>query len=207
MTQYRSVDIFPLEPEWSTPLERSSLMDRYLFQHIGVGFRESIWTEAEYRFKLGMLLLSKADIWSLISFFDLQLGMASGFWIPTFRRDIFLTAGFGSGDLNLTIQDVGYPTTWLLNSITGRHLRIKRADGSSIYRAVQDAPDGTTLTLETAPGFACTTGEARALLVSFLLYVRFDVDELEMEHIANSKARAKLSFATDSAGSFTVGGS
>ena len=136
------------------------------------------------------------DVRCLKNFFDGVSGRFLGFWMPTWQRDIVVTAAIGANDTALTIEDFGYDTSWFLNDVTGRHIFVMFPDGSIRLRKVTAAPSGTSITIDQKFGISASAADLSSLLVSFLLYVRFDRDNYVETHIVPGKANVTFDFIT-----------
>jgi hypothetical protein len=193
---YLGNDVFGEEPNWIDPVP-IELQHPYEFsRNIGVGVSYSQFAETQARLNGGWLFDSKADIWEFTEFFDGKVGMLEGFWLPTWQSDLVVTAAIDAENAQLTVEDFGYADSWLQNDVYGRHIAIIFPDGTQIYRKIQGATSSTVVTLGAKVGKACALEDLPGLLVSFLLFVRFDQDKLERAYETPSVAQCALRFKT-----------
>ncbi len=195
MTLYKGFDLFLIRPNWLGDPEHGYSRAYELLSYLGLEYSESQVIETATRLKALYTEFDRSALQTLLNFFDGKKGRWYPFWMPSFSEDLVVTAAFGSDATTLTIEDVDYPNYWLPNDATGRHLYIEWPDGSYVCKAVTDAA-GSTLTLEEAIGKAATTADLPGLRVSFLYFVRFDLDEVEIEYITPEIADIQLSFKT-----------
>lgn len=128
---------------------------------------------------------------SLAKFRDLvyrHRGRAGSFWLPTFKADLKLKASAGSGATQIVVENVGL--NYINAPTSGRdHLAIMLKDGTVICRRITDVDPGTTpatekVDLDAPVGLALSAGQVRK--ISFLDRARFDQDQFEIVHHAES---------------------
>lgn len=193
---FRDFDLFLTEPNWVRALEDSFRRDTRVFQSLGIGAAWSNFDETLLGLKAGYLLSGKAEIQDLMDFFDDKKGRWQPFWVPTWQADLVVTAAIDPADTIITVRDVKYSDFWQPNDVTGRFLFFKFPDGSHAVRTVLDAPTSATIRLTSPIGQAVPTDQLDRLLVSFLLFCRFDQDEIEIRFLTDSAAEAALAFRT-----------
>lgn len=165
--------------------------DRLSF--IGETYSMTDVQEAVLNLSTSHLSDSKAEIQKILDLFDSQKGRWGSFWVPTWREDVRITAPFGAGDSTLTVENVEFASYWL-NKDVGAYITILWPDGDRAVARVLAAPTTTSITLDAAIGKACSEGERRRLLCSFLLFCRFDHDEIKITYHTDSVAETTLSF-------------
>lgn len=167
-----------------------------LTQFLGLGYSYANFNAGDNSLSLKTSLTrsSRQSIWELFGFFDSKQGRFQGFWIPTWSRDIVATAAIDSSDTVLTIENIEYSTVYLPNEIIGRHVFIKFPDGTYACRKISDA-DSETITLDSAIGVDVPLDALPKLMISFLMFCRFDIDELEIDYVKENFGKADLSFA------------
>jgi len=187
-------NLFDLEPDWGRNPQSEIMSPAETMRFYGLMYRERHQTYNDVRFTYTYFLTTKAKIQKLIDFFDGVRGRYGNFWFPTWTRDIVVTRPISSADVQLTIQDIGYQDFVAEESQMGRFLFFLPQGSSTPYlrKVDMDNTDGTTLTLESAIGFDCSASRLSNLLVCFLLYGRFDVDELSLKYVTNEAAYATL---------------
>jgi len=102
-----------------------------------------------------------------------------GFWFPTWRSDIVVNAAFDAADITLSVEDFKWED-YFRQTGTGQYLFFAFPDGTTAVRKLISATS-STITLDQAIGKTVSTDELSQLLVSFLLYGRFDQDEVEVD--------------------------
>jgi len=75
-------------------------------------------------------------------------------------------------------------------------LNFKFPDNTEIQRKIISEPTSTELTLDSTLGIACTAAELPFLTISFLYFVRFDIDQLAIVYHTDSSASVKATFKT-----------
>ena len=98
---------------------------------------------------------------------------------------------FDVDDIELTIEPIDYSSYWV-DSETARHVAIRWPDDTLICREIVD--HGTdSITLDNPLGKACDN--PGILLSSFLIFGRFNIDEIEMKYSNfDFQAEADISF-------------
>ena len=125
-----------------------------------------------------------------------MMGRYGRFWIPSWKKDIIITAAFTELDTTLTIQEDQYTAIWFDSLSTGHFLFFEWPDGTWECKEVVYALSSTSIILESALGKACAADELSNLRVSFLYFVRFDQDEIEFEYQTEEDTDIYLSFRT-----------
>ena len=191
---YRSQVVMTPAPNWATPLDPEFCHRRGYRAVSGIGRAWSQQAETGLAWEAEFFLEDRTAIFWLKYYFDYLKGRWGAFWAPTWQADVKVTAAIQATDTTLWIEDMGYEGAWAGYEVTGRYLMIRFWDGTQIYRRVTNWPTPGSLTLDAAVGRAVAEGELGSLLVSFLLFARFDQDELLIEYLTESKAKAKLRF-------------
>lgn len=134
----------------------------------------------------------KAEIRALKEWFAARKGQLVPLWLSTGRQDLRLAQPAGAPDASLLIQPCGY-TRYAFPQHARRHLALRFADGTTVYRQVLTALDnGTSETL----ALSGTLGKALAsdAWVSYLVYCRLASDSLDLAYLTDSIAEATLHF-------------
>lgn len=166
-----------------------------IFQSLGIGYYRSQLGPGKNFMKLSASVLynTQADIWNLLKFFDSKRGRLLPFWIPTWSKDIIVTAAILAADTVINIEDIEYTVFYLPNEIIGRHVYIQFPSGTYVCRKIIDATS-STITLDSAIGTAVALGDLSKLLISFLMLCRFDIDTIESVHMTNNIIQTDLIF-------------
>ena len=193
---YQGYPVMTTAPNWAEPLKQSFITDVDVLRFLGIGRAWSQQAEVGIAWEAEFLLDGRAAINELRDAFDTRKGRWGAFWAPTWQGDVKVTAAIGASDTTLTIEDMKYGSYWggAGYEVTGRYLMIRFPDGSQAYRRVTAWPTSTSLTLDAAVGVDVAEDELRSFLVSFLLFARFDMDELVLEYLTLSVAKARLKF-------------
>lgn len=196
-TQYEGKDLFLFHPNWTDNIDQGFRHPYDLLQWIGKGYCVDNFNETILKFTAQFLIEGKENIRDFIQFFDDQMGRLGGFWLPSWQSDIVVTVSFLGDATELTIEDIDYEATYLPNDATGRHIFVKFPDDTEKYKAITNADaDTNTITIDSTIGKDCSVDHLPHLLVSFLYFVRFDQDEIELKYISDSIITSKISFAT-----------
>ena len=193
---FREIPVFDIEPNWINPIDQEFLHPCELLAFYGKEYSESNYTETDLRLRAQYLFDSKSEIQAYFAFFDEMMGRWGAFWVPSWQDDIVVTAAFEANATTFIIENIEYADYWLDNDVTGRYLFFLFPDGTQAYRKIMTAPSGTSITLGSEIGKACSAGELGALLVSFLYLVRFDQDEAEIKYDTEDVGTAEISFKT-----------
>jgi len=167
-----------------------------ILQSLGPAYSESTYVETLTPLEMSVRRTSRADLWTLQNFFDSKMGRLSPFWVPSWQADIVVTDQIASADTQLTIEDIEYAAYWLPNDVTGRYIILIWPDDTYVCRKILSAPTAMTLALDAAVGKDCASDTLPFLLVSFLHFSRFDLDELEMKYVTAAITAEQLSFSS-----------
>ena len=192
---YKGYPIFDIQPDWAEQGEFSLINPYDQLSYFGKSVALSEYDETELLLKLNFLERQKSDIQKVLDFFDSRMGRWGNFWTPSWQSDIRVTAAFGSGDNHLHIEDIEFLDYWL-DTGAGTYITVLFPDGTRINRQVIAAPSSTTLTLDDFIGKACSGSSLDGLLVSFLLFGRFNQDEIEVGYLTDAVGKLNLTFQT-----------
>ena len=190
--QYYGWDILLHEPV--APLEFQVEHPFSLTQFLGRGFSYSYFEDDNSHIFVSMQFKenSRSEIFSLYNFFDSKRGRFDYFWQPSWNRDIIVNAAIGAADVVLNVDDIEYPTYFLTNDYIGRHIYIRLPDKSYVCRKITGATSNT-IGIDSAIGTAVSSGDLDKLLISFLHWSRFAIDELTLDYSMDNKAVAQVS--------------
>jgi len=196
MPTFKDKEILLIRPNWVSGIRAEYKMPTTILSGIGLDDLDTVQLEATYKFSAEYLFSTRADLWSLVNFFDARLGRTESFWSPTWTRDVVITDGFLDTDATLVISDIDYQQTWRNFPITGRFLYIEWPDQSYVIVSIQEDAAGT-LTLAGPIGKACALADVGGLFACFLFLVRFEQDEIEIKYYTDTVASCEITFATD----------
>jgi hypothetical protein len=124
------------------------------------------------------LARTRKEMWSLRQFLHRIRGQQGSFWLPSWNHDFYLAANYTTGSNTMTIQSV----EWFKYRDHG-DLVIDLKDGTRLFVRVTDATEaegGDVLTLETPIAREILIADVRRMM--YLYHVRFDSDELTIDH-------------------------
>ena len=192
---YKNYYIFNLSPNFADGIKLSINHNATQTKFLGVGTIFSLLVESKISLSTSYLLDGKEEIYNFLSFFDLHKGRKTSFWLPSFLRDIKLTSSVFMGDTILNIGDIGLATYW--NSITtGVFINFRLPNGTNLQRKIISTPSETAIEIESSLGVSLTSVEAANTIVSFLYFVRFDIDEVELQYPTDLAVIMDLFFIT-----------
>lgn len=165
-----------------------------ILQMLGLGFEMSHYDETELGLKLSYILTNREDTWNLLKMFDSKRGRFSAFWIPSWNKDIIVTSAISAIDTVLEIEDLGYEEYYLSNNIINRHVWFRFPDKTYTCRKIIAAPADNFITLDAAIGKDVAAEDLSSMLNSFLIFSRFDVDEISFAYSVsgNNSIRTNL---------------
>jgi len=172
---YAGIDLFPavaMQKKHDFEFRSNAIFTSFN----GLGYAKDYFDETEMEMGFNFLLTNRASQMQLRNFFDRQLGRYGEFFIPTFDRDLRLTAGVGSSDTVLNIDSAdNYSNVYFGNDLTGRYIMVFAPSGNSYARKIT-ASSASTVTIA-ALGEAITADSR----ISLMHYVRFARDEFRMQ--------------------------
>jgi hypothetical protein len=139
------------------------------------------------------LMEGRAEIQTYRDFIAARKGALVPFWVPTWQHDLQMATDLVSGNVNLSVVNIGY-TKFMFPTPARRHLAFILADGTKYYRKVTAATEGTdteTMTLDSSIGVLVP---AASTMVSFLTLCRLAVDDPELAWHTRDVAEAVLDF-------------
>jgi hypothetical protein len=192
--QFFNYDLFLTRPNWISAPIHGYDHSYELVKNIGLEYSGSRDLETAFRLRASYTGLSRAEIADVSNFFDDKRGRLRPFWIPSWQADIRVVTPFKFDEITIEIEDCEYPTFWLPNKIIGRFLFFEWPDWGYKLQKVM-AADDTHITCGTM-NRDCSAAELPFLMVSFLYFVRFDIDELEINYIQPGVGDMELTFKT-----------
>ncbi len=190
---YLGQPIFNFEPDWGK-VTQTFIHPYHYLTFLGKTLSLSHYDETEFGLKMNILAIGKYNIQKCIDFFDAQMGKWGSFWLSSNQSDIKVTQPFISTDYELNIKDIQFPD-YFLNKNAGKHILILLPGINYSCAEVVNATN-TKLILGSSIGFNCNSNQLQRLIVSFLYYVRFDHDEIEIKYLTDDIAEIDLFFKT-----------
>lgn len=183
--------VFTFRPHYVDPVETSTDDGTREAQGFGVStpWRVQSYAQRIYRMKF---ILERSDIRALEEFFDARRGQMEGFWLPTWNADFRLANAVGSSDATFQVEASGFPDFFAIHPGNARVAFILK-DGTICPNTITGAVDQSPLE---AIQFASSSGVDCPVdtLVSHLVYVRFNSDELPFQYTTDSLAEADIEF-------------
>jgi hypothetical protein len=179
---HRGYDVFNKEPNWVSGMRFHIQRDVTTFKTLAIEYTKTYQTESDLTLEFDHLLFSRAELYDMVGFFNSKLGEWKQFWIPTWTKDVVVTAAIGASDTTLTIEDIDYEDKWSGNVTTGKWLYFLLTNGTEVIREVTGWPSDTELEIDSALGVAVSAEELPYMVCSFLIASRFNSDELEVAH-------------------------
>lgn len=201
-TKYMGYYVYHLPPYWHERPDFSLQQDIFDYAPIvGYAYDESPQDYATFSLGYDHLARSKAEIRELSDFFDTMCGRLGKFWFPSWDKDFELCNDIDAEDTFIDVSEFDYEDYFLDNIGTGRYIFIYCTATQFYARKVLSVSEialesGITamrLNLDQAIGVPLTQTQVK--MVSFLYMGRFDIDELEWEHVSPDVAIAPLKFA------------
>lgn len=188
---YNSYYIFNNEPNWIKTQEITLRKPFEVLSNIGIDNSYCYQSETDFSMALRYSLYTAESINKFENFFNNMAGRYGNFWTPTWSNDFVITSAIANTDTSLTIENINYQQNWLTNDLIGRIIFIKYGS-SEVARKITSAPSATSINLDSAIGIDVSEDGLRSIVSCFLLPVRFDIDELEIEYITDSKAEVEV---------------
>jgi len=193
---YLGHNIFTKKPNWIGSLDYEYRHNYQALEFLGARYANTNVVETNITISADFLNFDDDELSDLLGFFDISKGRWNAFWLPSFNDDVQITSAFADTVTTFDIKDVKWSSYWNGMDVVGQYLRFRFPDGSITYRNITDAPSSTELTIDSAIGTAVTSNELPFLQVSFLFFVRFDIDEIEVNRITDTTSDCKLKFST-----------
>jgi hypothetical protein len=191
--EYKGYPVFTRKPNWGTAVNLDSVNLYQELEYLGPKEMDSTFAETDWIFTATYLNLANSELLEILQFFDMCRGRLNPFWFPTFNHDVHVTEGFILTDTILTIKDIDWEDYWGTNQIVGKCLCFSFPDGTEVYRTIISAPSATSIQLDEAIGITLASN-LKNLKVSFLIFGRFDLDEIEYSRITNTACEMQLKF-------------
>jgi len=193
---YQSLPLFNIRPNWINNLDFEYGHNYAELKFLGLGTEAySLVDESTIKLSANYSAFDNTELYEILSFFDDQKGRFSSFWISTDNPDVNVTAAQDWDDPVLSISDIEWTFYFSGNTIVGNYVEFFFPDGYTVRRKII-AATSTTMTLDAAIGATITSALLPFLKVSFLLLVRFDIDELEITKTTDAISEFSLKVST-----------
>jgi hypothetical protein len=193
-TQYKSIDVLEISPNWDAVLNRV-----YKRSMVTIDPKVGPITVVD---KGGSAIVGQEFPWFLNghsqvtafrAFVLRRFGQLNSFWIPTWDQDLVLSQDVGASDAGIVISTEFYSRFFFPNPAR-RFIAFIPMDGTSnVYRKITSSADngnGTeSLVLDTPTGKAFP---AATTMISFLTLARLGSDRTEIEWMNSDLAQANL---------------
>lgn len=189
---YNGYYVFNIEPNWSSSQEMEINKPFEVERSIGIDTSFCYQLEADMSIIFNFTLYTAQACNEIESFFNNMAGKYASFWVPTWYDDFRITGAIANTDTTLTIENINYFSNWFNNDLIGRIIFIKNYDGTEVYKKIISAPDSDEIELDSAIGIDVTEDQLKSIVSCFLLPVRFDQDEIEVEYFTDNKAQIEL---------------
>lgn len=190
---YNGYYVLNNEPNWASNVELGINKPFEVLHNIGIDTSYCYQLESDFSLKAKYTFYTASAINQFENFFNTMRGKYDSFWVPTWGNDFVITSAITSTDTTLSIENINYYSNWLNNDLIGRIIFIKYKS-TEVFKKIISAPSAYSIQLDSAIGIDVTVNELGNLVSCFLLPVRFDQDELEMEYINNEIAEAQVKF-------------
>lgn len=190
---YNGFYVFNTEPNWSSIQNINLTKPFEVLHNIGIDTSYSYQLETDFSLTYKYSFYSLENCRKIENFFNDMAGKYGNFWLPTWGNDFVITDEVINSDTILKIENINYLDNWLTNDLVGRIIFIK-SDTSEVYRKIIAAPNEDEITLDSAVGIDISEQELKSIVSCFLLPVRFDIDELELNFTTNEILDVELKF-------------
>ncbi len=183
----RTPSIFPLLPNWATPIQAGGAQVQIEREEIGFGRApaETYYQQLSRRVqRMGFLGPSWDEIARVIAFFFQRQGMVESFWIQSPCDEVSLTAASSAISTTINVDRAA-------NIGDNRFIFIERPGAGSALRHIETVDtNANTLTLDTPPG-VFQPGQSR---ITQLILARFSRPDLTVRFFTDRVAEAEISF-------------
>jgi hypothetical protein len=193
VSTYLGLDILEERPDHGEGVEEDQ-EQRFRLLDPGTGARSVVSMDASPSLhrRHRWVCSSRAEAGVLRSFMDARKGRAVPFWYPSRVRDVLQRTTIGGATTDIVIEAVGYASVFGIGNAR-RHFAFLRRGAAPWYgkaTAAVDNLDGTeTISFG---GVIGQPGAPEDVVVSFLLLMRLEADEIEIEWRGRQSARATL---------------
>ncbi len=188
VTTYSGIDIFMPAPAREFTQTYNHPYD--LTQWIGKGLAYTWYAEGqtemgeqnEYIFGNRGANHSRSYVRDILDFFDKRKGRWGAFLVPTWNKDIVVNTTFSGSQTELLIDESGYVDNYLGDDIMGKYIMFRFTPNDFVIRRLVWADSGH-IKLDQAIGTdVLTQAGVNRLYISYLVYSRFDQDDIVIEY-------------------------
>jgi len=190
---YNGYYVLNNEPNWASNVELGLNKPFEVLNTIGIDTSYCYQLETDFSLKAKYTFYTASAINKFENFFNDIAGKYGSFWVPSWGNDFVITSAITNTDTTLSIENINYYSNWLNNDLIGRIIFIKYKS-TEVFRKIISAPSAYSIQLDSAVGIDVSANELANIVSCFLLPVRFDQDELEMEYFNNEIAEAAIKF-------------
>lgn len=190
---YLSHDLFLAPPKHA--ITSYSRHPYEILQMLGLGCEMSHYDETELGLKLSYIFTNREDTWDLLKMFDSKRGRLGSFWVPSWNKDIVVTEAISAADTILTITELEYDEYYLPSDVVNRHIWFRFPDQTYACREIVGAA-GIFIEIDSAIGKDVAAGDLSSMLNSFLIFSRFDVDEISFAYSVKGNNSIKTNLKT-----------
>ena len=190
---YSGYDLFLDEPNWISELTHKYDHPYELIRFIGLEHSGSKELKTSFNVKGLWTFFTKAEIADMTAFFDSKRGRLNPFFLPSWQPDLRVTEAFTAFQSYLIIEPCEYADFWPVG-LVGRDIIIVWPDQSYVCKHIESAPNDHTVGFGSVIGKGCTEADMPHLRVSFLYFVRFDLDVIEADYCSPEIADFDLAF-------------
>jgi hypothetical protein len=194
-TQYKSIDVLEISPNWKDTLNRT-----YKRSMVTIDPKIGPITVVD---KGGSAIVGQEFPWFLNghpavttfrAFILRRFGQLNSFWLPSWDQDLVLAVDVGASDTGIVIKSEFYSRFFFPNPARRFIAFIPTNGTGNVYRKITastDNGDGTeSLVLDSPTGKAFPAAQS---MVSFLTLARLGSDRTEIEWMSADLAQANLS--------------
>lgn len=195
LTQYKSIDVLEIAPNWvGSPLKRSYKRSMVTIDpKIGPVTVVDKGGTAVVGQEFPWWLDGHSNVTTFRAFILKRFGRLNSFWLPTWDQDLVLNGDVGSTDTGIVIKSEFYSRFFFPDQSRRFIAFIPTSGSGNVYReitAAEDNGNGTeSLVLDSPTGKAFP---AASTMVSFLTLARLGSDEVEIEWETADHAGANL---------------
>jgi len=180
----RTPKIFPLKPDWATPVKAGSATVEIARDQIGFGRTpsETYYPQAARRaLEMGFSVGSWEDVAKLIAFFFQRQGMVESFWFQGIFDELALTVAATSGSAVIAVDRA-------LNLGDNRFIVLESGEVQTLRHV--DSIVGNNLTLDTAPG----AFPIESTVINSLILARFARPDFTVTFFTDRVAETTIRF-------------
>lgn len=184
---YNAVSGETLREEWRRRAPR-------LDNQVGRILQFQLADRSRFSTSKGFVFQNSQELWELRQLFHGLHGSQVAFWLPTFRRDLFLSTDIGAGSSTIDVDNIGY-TDFVFQRAPLTNVRLIKTDGTAITRKITNSTVISSaverLTVDSAfSGSAIPASDVER--IEFLMLCRVADDRMEIEHERPGEGTARV---------------